>query len=135
MNSPIKKEIRKDREGIVQRHFFAWLGYVYPQVYQVSFHIPNGGARNKATGAKLKAEGVRAGVPDIMIAYPCGQWHGLFIEMKAARPYHAAVSEQQKIWLQRLARYNYRTIVCYGLEEAKQALTDYLSIDQRIAAL
>ena len=30
------------------------------------FAVPNGGARNKVAGAKLKAEGVRRGVPDYL---------------------------------------------------------------------
>ena len=32
------------------------------------YAIPNGGARSKATAGKLKAEGVKAGVPDIVPA-------------------------------------------------------------------
>lgn len=34
------------------------------------FAIPNGGSRNKAEAAKLKAEGVSAGVPDLFIPIP-----------------------------------------------------------------
>ena len=36
----------------------------------VMYHIPNGGRRNKITGARLKAEGVVAGVPDVFLASP-----------------------------------------------------------------
>ena len=31
------------------------------------FHIPNGGSRHKAEAARLKAQGVKAGVPDLCI--------------------------------------------------------------------
>ena len=47
------------------------------------FAIPNGGARDVITGARLKAEGVRRGVVDLMLAKPNGTFSGLFIEMKA----------------------------------------------------
>lgn len=32
----------------------------------VYFHVPNGGTRNAAEGARLKASGVKAGVPDLV---------------------------------------------------------------------
>lgn len=32
----------------------------------VYFHVPNGGSRNAAEGARFKAIGVKAGVPDLM---------------------------------------------------------------------
>lgn len=47
------------------------------------FAIPNGGKRNKITAAILKAEGVRPGVSDLMLAYPAGACHGLFVEFKS----------------------------------------------------
>ena len=51
------------------------------------FAIPNGGARDPVTGAMMKREGVRAGVPDLMLAWSDAdkalQKYGLFIEMKA----------------------------------------------------
>jgi len=50
------------------------------------FAIPNGGSRDKVTGAKLKAEGVKAGVADLILAYPTGHTdrniHGWWIEVK-----------------------------------------------------
>jgi len=48
-------------------------------------HIPNGGKRNVREAARLKKQGVRAGVSDYLLAYPCGGYHGLWIELKAGR--------------------------------------------------
>jgi hypothetical protein len=61
------------------------------------FAIPNGGARHKAIAGKLRAEGVRAGVPDICLPVPRGEYHGLFIELK--RPKGGHVSEEQEAWI------------------------------------
>lgn len=47
------------------------------------WHTPNGGMRSKATAGKLKAEGVKAGVPDIIVMGPGGR--AVFIELKAQR--------------------------------------------------
>ena len=46
------------------------------------FAIPNGGHRHIKVAAKLKAEGVKAGIPDIFVAVPNSYSAGLFIEMK-----------------------------------------------------
>lgn len=47
--------------------------------YQVA-HVPNGGRRNAREAAALKADGVKPGWPDLIIAGPDG-W-GAFIEVK-----------------------------------------------------
>jgi hypothetical protein len=44
------------------------------------FAIPNGGQRNKIVASKLKAEGVKAGIPDICIVADDGQ--AFFLEVK-----------------------------------------------------
>ena len=78
------------------------------------FHIPNGGQRNKATAAKLKSEGVSAGVPDLFI--PSLK---LFIEMKDLK---GVVSKEQKDWIAYLLSINYSVMVCYGFEDAKTVI-------------
>ena len=45
---------------------------------ELLFAIPNGGKRSPVTGSILKAEGVRRGIPDLMLAIPRGNYHGLF---------------------------------------------------------
>lgn len=84
--------------------------------------IPNGGARHIAVATKLKAEGVRPGVPDLFLPYPNGGWHGLWIEMKTTtgRP-----SESQKWWLAELRKQWYSAVVCYGAEEAIGCIKEY----------
>ena len=46
------------------------------------FAIPNGGRRDAVTGARLKAEGVRAGAPDMFLAVPRKNAPGLFWSSK-----------------------------------------------------
>ena len=87
------------------------------------FAIPNGGRRDPVTGARLKAEGVKAGVPDLCLPWPAVGWHGLFIELKApgGRPTAA-----QMRWIERLRTAGYRAEVCYGWEEAAEVISEYL---------
>ena len=87
-------------------------------------HIPNGGARDAITGAKLKAEGVKPGVPDLCLPIPIGCYHGLYIELK--RPGVRKPSAAQKEWLEWLAENGYCAALCSGCEEAIQVLKGYL---------
>lgn len=89
--------------------------------------IPNGGARTTVTGARLKAEGVRAGIPDLFLAYPAGGLHGLFIEMKRARG--GATSTAQKIVGELLSRAGYGVAVCHGWQEARDTVIRYMEGD------
>lgn len=96
------------------------------------FAIPNGGSRRKLTGRvslealRMRREGVRAGVPDLMLAIPSGSWHGLFIEMKRREKSASRVSPDQKTWLERLQRRGYRAEICYGADEAIALIREYL---------
>lgn len=90
------------------------------------FHVPNGGARHKATASRLKAEGVKAGVPDLCLPVPRGQYHGLWIEMKRQRGASVKVEPEQKWWIEQLQAQGYRAVICRGAEEAKQEILKYL---------
>lgn len=89
------------------------------------FAIPNGGQRHIAVAAKLKREGVRAGVPDIFVALARGGYHGLFLEMKFGK---GRLSDKQIIWLERLHLNNYKTIVAHGFIEARFEILSYLNL-------
>lgn len=95
------------------------------------YAVPNGGFRNARTAKQLKAEGVKAGVPDICIPIPSGSFHGAYIEMK--RPENKLLkitkgdtSKEQKQYISYLRQAGYAVAVCYGWEEAVSFTNDYL---------
>lgn len=88
------------------------------------FHIPNGGSRGKVEAARFKAEGVKAGVPDLFLPVARGGYHGLFIEMK--RKKGGRVSEAQKGWITALNKQGFYAVVCYGCEDAAKTIKIYL---------
>ena len=94
----------------------------YPQL-RYMFAIPNGGQRHAAVAGKLKAEGVKAGVPDIFLPIPRKHWHGLFVELKIGKN---EPSEAQHKWLAALDRKGYRAVWCIGLEQARDIILEYL---------
>lgn len=89
------------------------------------FAVPNGGDRNKIVAAKMKAEGVRAGVPDYLLPFPAHEFHGLAIELKSQTGYP---SREQKDWIAALRANGYRAEVCRGWEQAWRVLSEYLGI-------
>ena len=116
----------KTDEHREQAALFEWARYAggrYPEL-ALLFAVPNGGRRDAVTGARLKAEGVKAGVPDIILPVARGGYHGLFIELKAGK--NTATAEQRG-WLAALAAQGYRAAVCRGAAEAMALLEEYLS--------
>ena len=86
--------------------------------------IPNGGLRNMKVAKKLKAEGVKSGVPDIFIPIPRGPNMGLYIEMKKVKQW--TITENQKFWLNFLNEQGYYAVVCKGALDAYQLTMDYI---------
>jgi len=109
-----------------QSAFMAWW-LIYAQQRRIHpslcFAIPNGGKRGKITAALLKAEGVRAGIPDVMLAIPRGGFHGLYLEFKRA-PNKPSV--EQEAMLYELRRQGYNALVVYGATEAVGVVRAYL---------
>jgi len=106
----------------------------YPQAYKLIYHVPNGGHRVKAVAAKLKGQGVKAGVPDLVLPMARGGYFGLYIEFKARPPFDAPVSPSQDAYLQALAAQGYLAIVCRGNIDAVEAIRAYLLQPATVAA-
>lgn len=105
-----RHEQRERQEQRVLAQYLDLLGVLW-------CHVPNGGARNPIVGRNLKLEGVKRGVPDVLIfsAPPGTGYVGLAIELKAEG---GQVSEHQSWWLERMAVHGWATAVCYGADEA-----------------
>ena len=98
---------------------------------QLLYAIPNGGWRHPGTAARLKAEGVKAGVPDLCLPVSDGIFHGLYIEMKK-RDHSNRPTKEQTRWIKLLTEQGYRVDVAYGADEAINILCEYLSIESEV---
>lgn len=87
------------------------------------YHVPNGGKRSKSEAARLKREGVKAGVPDLVLPVPRGVYHGLYIEMKTDI---GKTSKEQDEWLEALREQGYYATDCHGAKSAIRVLEWYL---------
>ena len=127
---------KADTEHAHQAALFCWVAANLDKHHALKlFHaIPNGGLRTKAQAGKLKAEGVRPGVPDTFLPFASRGFHGLYIELKkpSMRPTRGGkggVSDEQSKFMQYVWENGYCVIVCYSWDEAAKYLCGYLEVE------
>lgn len=86
--------------------------------------IPSGDWRGFAVGKKLKAEGVKPGVPDLCLPVPVGDYHGLYLELKRKG---GTPSPDQWRFMLDLFSLGYRVHVTNHLGVALEIIEDYLN--------
>jgi hypothetical protein len=104
---------------------FDWIDRVTPREPRLAlaFHVPNGEYRTKGAAGRLKAMGVRAGVPDVLLPVASRGYIGLAIELKV--PGGRATSDQLT-WLGRLTAAGWYAAPYVGWTAAALAICWYL---------
>ena len=118
---PLKNGQRSEADE--QATLFMWASYI-PEL-EFMYAVPNGGSRHPAEAANLKRQGVKSGVPDICLPLPRGEYHGLYIEMKVGKN---KTSDNQNRWLAYLQKAGYAAYVCYGFDEARKVISEYVKL-------
>ena len=112
-----------DEEHRIQCACVNWFRLRYPTYATALFAVPNGGRRDKVSGAKLKAEGVLAGVSDLILLVPRLSYHALLIEMKTAS---GRQSPAQKDWQREMTARGYCYVVCHSFDEFRDVVDEYM---------
>lgn len=130
MAKPITPEqlAKSGSEDGAQLALFCWCATSGISELKWLFHIPNGGSRHIAEASKLKAMGVKSGVPDLFLPVRKQNWLGLWIELKKEKRKGTVVSDKQEEWIIYLLDQGYWATVCYGWEEARDCLLQYLQV-------
>jgi hypothetical protein len=103
-------------ESEEQIGFLQWWERQFPTVW--IYHIPNGGRRAISTAKRMKAEGVKPGVPDLHVP----AW-SLWIEMKRRKG--GRVSPDQAAWIEYLEGIGHTVIVGRGAEDASRQVLEF----------
>lgn len=87
--------------------------------------IPNGGRRDAREAGRLKAEGVKAGVSDLLLPLRRDNFAGLWLELKAPgnKP-----TELQWAWIDRMRRAGYRAEWRDSWTEAAAVIAEYVGV-------
>lgn len=124
--TPPRKKARQTEHNL-QTACVRWFRYQHPELALCLFAVPNGGARDATTGAKLKAEGATAGVADLLLLAPSydNQYHSLAIEMKTTEK-GSAQRESQKLWQQAVEATGTHYVVVRTFEAFQDTIADHL---------
>lgn len=115
----------KQAEHWLQVRLFYMLEREYPELYDYFFAVPNGGLRTKKTASRLKSEGQKKGISDILGMVPKGRYHGMFLEVKTEKGRPTA---EQRAVLERFEGQGYHCVVCRGFEACWSALVAFLML-------
>jgi hypothetical protein len=112
-----------------QTALFHWAALHETRIPELSllFAIPNGGHRNKVTAAKMKAEGVKPGVPDTCLPLARKGYNALYLELK--RQKGGRVSPEQWQWITALRAQGNYVEVCKGWQAAVSEILSYLGFE------
>jgi hypothetical protein len=107
-------------EDRLQSEIFFWFWNTYPTYRRCLFHVPNGGFRNLKEAAKLKAMGVVAGVPDLLLVN-----NGALVAFELKTP-TGRLSDKQKLVHSAWIAQGIPVHVVRSLEQFQQLIESYL---------
>lgn len=106
----------------------AWFDYNYPHYSHLLVHVANESMMPPQGRVKAKRKGIRKGFPDLMLLKSNDLYSGLMLELKRRDSTKSKATKEQKMYHDELYQENFATSFCYGLEEAKKCIKDYLHI-------
>lgn len=112
-------------EQSIQMSLVLWMRTQFPGVITIISPIVkySGSPKQRMLqGMRQKKMGYTAGTPDLFIAEACGQYHGLFIELKTKK---GSVSDNQYAMQEELQNRGYKAEICYGLDDAMRVIGNY----------
>lgn len=125
---PKKPQNPTPTESVEQQCLMRWAQWAsgqHPEL-KLLYHTPNEGKRSRATGGKLRAEGLKSGVPDICLPVARGRYHSLYIELKRVKG--GRTSHEQEQWIAALQAAGHRAVVCKGWQAAQAEIEWYLNL-------
>lgn len=127
--SAIQRVARKrpgDEEHRLQCACVRWFRLRHPELRHALFAVPNGARRDAVTGARLKAEGVLAGVSDLILLKSNKFYGALLIEMKTPA---GRQSPAQREWERKIeSGGEYLYMVVRSLDEFIDVTDSYLRL-------
>lgn len=113
----------KSIEHEIQKAYFKWASH--HKGLEMLHANPNGGHRHIATACKLKAEGVKPGVPDVYLPVPRGAFCGLAIEFKAP---DGNPSKEQRQRMSQMQQDGWCVALCWDWMSAARTTMGYMGL-------
>lgn len=110
-------------ESQMQRSCKRWFDYQYGQFAPLLFAVPNGGLRGKREAAIMKAEGMTAGVSDMILLVSRKGYASLCIEFKTEK---GRQTELQKEWQRIAEMHGNKYVIVRNFMQFVKEVTAYL---------
>lgn len=126
-NAKTEKTKPRHIESSIQRNCFTWFRLQYPRLRLLLFAVPNGGFRNKREAGIMKAEGVTAGVADVILLKPSGGYASLCVEFKTE---DGRQQPSQKEWQTAAEGAGNKYVIVRSFDAFKEEVENYLNTDR-----
>lgn len=113
----------KHIESQIQQACFKWFRLQFPDLALLMFAVPNGGSRRRIEAAIMKAEGVTAGVADVLFLYPNSEYHGLCIEFKTKT---GRQQKSQKCFQNAIEAQGYQYAIVRSVDDFIELVKNYI---------
>lgn len=110
-------------ESNIQKNCISWFRLQYRDLEKMIFAVPNGGRRNATEAAIMKAEGVTAGVADVILLVGRQGYNSLCIEFKTEK---GKQTELQKQWQIEAEKNGNMYAICRSFDEFRSLILQYL---------
>ncbi len=111
-------------ESNLQQACKRWFDLRYPSINRLLFAVPNGGYRWLSTARRMKAEGVVAGVADMILLVKNCNYGALCIEFKTKT---GTQSSAQKEFQQMAEKGGNRYVIVRSFEDFHKEVSNYLT--------
>lgn len=115
----------RHEESKSQQAFVRWFRLAHPSLAYMLIAVPNGARTSATQGRILKAEGMLAGVADILLLVSRGGHGFLAIEFKTMK---GRLSDAQRVWQRECEINGNKYVVVHSTKEAIAAVEEYLSL-------
>lgn len=113
----------RTEEHNIQARCVTWFRALFPNMKRIFLSFPNAGKRTAQTANYLRAEGMTAGAPDLILLKASKGFSSLAIEMKTRV---GKQSEEQKAWQKEFEENGGKYVVCRSLAEFQDVIMNYL---------
>lgn len=111
------------KEAELQKACVTWFQLQYPQFSDLLVAIPNGGSRNIMEAVNLKKQGVKPGIPDLVLFVQNESKAVLFIELKVGRN---KLTEHQQKYFDLLPNQGYQVEEVRSFDQFRIIIERYL---------
>ena len=130
-----RKRLPGENEHKLQKSCIDWFNLQYPKYKALLWATPNANIligkipnRERPIVWKyMEDEGLKSGVPDLMLAMARGTFHGFFIEMKM---FDGKTSPEQESYIRKLTIQGYKVKVIKSLEQFIFEINSYIALPE-----